>query len=123
MSGASAAISAAYACDLCGAEAGRIEARPDGARIAVTVTGVSGTMTVWRAADDLPRAEAAMRGGLRTLYDYDAEWASFYCPACARAYCRKHWRLEMQFEHDHLPGWYDFTYGTCPEGHRRIVDD
>lgn len=95
----------------------------DGARMAVTVTGVAGAMTVWLSPSDVPRAEAALHGGARALYEYNSEWASFYCPQCAGAYCREHWRLEMQFDDDGLPGWYDCTYGTCPVGHRRIVDD
>jgi len=24
---------------------------------------------------------------------------------------------------DDHPGWYDATYGTCPQGHRRKLDD
>ncbi len=123
MSDARVEMTATYACDLCGAEAGRVELRPDEARIAVTVTGVVGTMQVWLTPADAPHAAALLYGTVRELYDYDDEWASFYCPQCARVYCRKHWHIEVQFDDDGLPGWYDCTYGTCPQGHRRIVDD
>lgn len=42
-----------------------------------------------------------------------------YCPECGRVYCRDHYKLET--EHD--DGFYDCTRGTCPAGHRRMVDD
>ncbi|MBD3237808.1 MAG: hypothetical protein GF330_13985 [Candidatus Eisenbacteria bacterium] len=43
-----------------------------------------------------------------------------YCPKCDRVYCAEHWKLEDIWEDG---WWYDCTYGTCPEGHRRMVDD
>jgi hypothetical protein len=42
-----------------------------------------------------------------------------YCPACNKIYCSQHYMLEQEWDE----GFYDCTYGTCPEGHRRIVDD
>lgn len=42
-----------------------------------------------------------------------------YCPECDKAYCRKHVRTRVVMDH----GFYDCTYGTCPEGHERIIDD
>lgn len=42
-----------------------------------------------------------------------------YCPECDRIYCRGHYHLEEAWDE----GFYDCTYGTCPEGHRRMVDD
>ena len=42
-----------------------------------------------------------------------------YCPRCDKAYCRFHYDLSEEWDQ----GFYDCTYGTCPEGHRRIVDD
>ncbi|MBI5876178.1 MAG: hypothetical protein HZB53_00890 [Chloroflexi bacterium] len=124
MSRAHVEMTACYTCDLCGAEAGRIEMRPDGdARVAVTITGIVGVTQTWLAAADAPQVAVALYGTVRALYHYNDEWASFFCPECERIYCAKHWRTEVIFEDDPFPAWYDCTYGTCPEGHRRMVDD
>ncbi len=58
----------------------------------------------------------------KTLNALNTEWAPFYCPACEAAYCKDHWILQLQFDDDD-PGWYDCTYGTCPKGHRYMLDD
>ena len=52
--------------------------------------------------------EGRMQGGL------DA-----YCPACDKVYCRDDYDVEEQWDE----GFYDCSYGTCPEGHRRLIDD
>jgi hypothetical protein len=45
-----------------------------------------------------------------------------YCPECDKVYCRNHMRTEVVMDEDD-PGFYDCTYGTCPAGHRRMIDD
>lgn len=52
--------------------------------------------------------EERMQGGL------DA-----YCPTCDKVYCREHYDVEEEWDE----GFYDCSYGTCPEGHRRLIDD
>ena len=52
--------------------------------------------------------EKMMQGGL------DA-----YCPTCDKVYCREHYDAEEEWDE----GFYDCTYGTCPAGHRRLIDD
>ncbi len=42
-----------------------------------------------------------------------------YCPKCDAVYCQDHWLLRETFD----DGFYDCTYGTCPAGHTRMVDD
>lgn len=42
-----------------------------------------------------------------------------YCPKCDRIYCRSHYNVQVQWDE----GFYDCSYGTCPQGHRRLVDD
>jgi hypothetical protein len=42
-----------------------------------------------------------------------------YCPECDRVYCRQHYGAVEEFDE----GFYDCTYGTCPAGHRRMIDD
>ena len=45
---------------------------------------------------------------------------AFYCPNCDKCYCGDHWDTMPVYEAD---GWYDYTMGTCPKGHERMVDD
>ncbi|MBD3255042.1 MAG: hypothetical protein GF383_08105 [Candidatus Lokiarchaeota archaeon] len=42
-----------------------------------------------------------------------------YCPECDKVYCWEHYNAEEVFD----IGFYDCTYGICPKGHRRIIDD
>ena len=42
-----------------------------------------------------------------------------YCPDCNDIYCWEHYNPVEEFD----DGFYDCTYGTCPKGHRRIIDD
>lgn len=44
----------------------------------------------------------------------------FYCRECNKVYCEKHYLLWPIWEDS---GWYDYTLGTCPKGHERVVDD
>lgn len=47
------------------------------------------------------------------------EMAPFYCPECERTYCHADWNIYVVFDE----GFYDCTRGTCPAGHRHMVDD
>ncbi|MHA1195697.1 MAG: hypothetical protein ACTSRH_03190 [Promethearchaeota archaeon] len=42
-----------------------------------------------------------------------------YCPQCDKIYCRNHYNALEEWDE----GFYDYTEGTCPEGHTRIIDD
>lgn len=42
-----------------------------------------------------------------------------YCPECDRIYCRSHYNVQEEWDE----GFYDCSYGVCPQGHRRLVDD
>lgn len=55
------------------------------------------------------------------LHTLDPMWAPFYCPQCQRVYCVNHWHIMPRFDSDYA-GWYDGSHGTCPKGHRRLVD-
>ena len=54
-----------------------------------------------------------------SLHDHLPEGMDAYCPACKRVYCRAHYQTEETYDE----GFYDSTYGTCPAGHRRMIDD
>ncbi len=42
-----------------------------------------------------------------------------YCPDCDKVYCRLDYNVDEKWDE----GFYDCTYGTCPQGHRRLLDD
>jgi len=42
-----------------------------------------------------------------------------YCPDCDKIYCWEHYNAIEEFD----DGFYDYTQGTCPEGHSRMIDD
>lgn len=42
-----------------------------------------------------------------------------YCPDCNSVFCHGHYWLKEEWDE----GFYDCTYGICPHGHRRMVDD
>ncbi|MHA1489963.1 MAG: hypothetical protein ACTSRI_09935 [Promethearchaeota archaeon] len=51
--------------------------------------------------------------------NHDVEGLDAYCPECDKIYCRVHYNAREEFDE----GFYDCTYGTCPKGHERIIDD
>lgn len=42
-----------------------------------------------------------------------------YCPQCDKIYCHEHYNVVDIFD----DGFYDYAEGTCPKGHRRMIDD
>ena len=69
------------------------------------------------------RLAAALRAAdAEALMAIDADYAPFWCPTCAVAYCRDHLETWIVFD-DETPGWYDHTMGRCPAGHERMIDD
>ena len=42
-----------------------------------------------------------------------------YCPQCDKIYCWEHYNAREEYD----DGFYDCTYGECPNGHRRMIDD
>ncbi|MGH9226248.1 MAG: hypothetical protein ACRD2W_21225 [Acidimicrobiales bacterium] len=69
---------------------------------------------------DVDRAIAA--ADAVALHGLHPEFQPAWCPGCGASYCRAHWQLDVAGADDH-PGWYEATYGTCPDGHRRKLDD
>jgi hypothetical protein len=64
-------------------------------------------------------AQLIAAGAAAQLYQYDLEFAPCYCPPCDAHYCADHWQQEEVYD----DGFYDCTYGVCPRGHRRLIDD
>jgi len=56
------------------------------------------------------------------IQDYPTleEGIDAYCPDCDQIYCWSHYNAVEEWEDR---WWYDCTYGTCPEGHKRIIHD
>ena len=42
-----------------------------------------------------------------------------YCPQCDKIYCWEHYNATVEYD----DGFYDCTYGKCPKGHKRMIDD
>ncbi len=109
-----------FPCSLCGKPATTVQLTADGE---VVIDSLVCRITTRVAPGNEPRLRAILAArDARGLYALDAEWGSCFCPQCDRAYCADHWRFDVRYDDD-FPGWYDCTYGTCPAGHRHMVDD
>ncbi|MHA2399278.1 MAG: hypothetical protein ACXADU_10380 [Promethearchaeota archaeon] len=42
-----------------------------------------------------------------------------FCPECDKIYCWEHYNAKVEYD----DGFYDATYGECPQGHKRMIDD
>ncbi|MBA7516485.1 hypothetical protein ES705_08533 [subsurface metagenome] len=47
------------------------------------------------------------------------EGVDAYCPECDKIYCWEHYNAREEYD----DGFYDCTYGECPKGHKRMIDD
>ena len=56
---------------------------------------------------------------LNKIISINSEWVSFFCFDCDQPYCRDHWEIDVT----HDDTFYDASYGTCPKGHRKKLDD
>ena len=74
------------------------------------------------AAGLRPVADALVDEDAAALYQVDPLWAPFFCPECRASYCHEHWSMTVIFDEE-WTSWYDYTEGTCPRGHKRMVDD
>jgi len=50
---------------------------------------------------------------------HSPEGLDAYCPKCDEIYCWEHYNAREEYD----DGFYDCTYGECPNGHRRMIDD
>jgi hypothetical protein len=125
-------VECVFRCSLCGKVAATITLIPPNVRHADVLQPGVATLVI---ADFIGRSreqvggaqEEPLRAALKeknaaALYELQHLWAPFYCPQCQRSYCIHHWTVVDNFDED-FPGFYDSTTGTCPEGHRRKVDD
>ncbi|MFX1344447.1 MAG: hypothetical protein ACFFBC_11010 [Promethearchaeota archaeon] len=50
---------------------------------------------------------------------HSSEGVDAYCPECDKLYCWEHYNAKEEYD----DGFYDCTYGECPKGHKRMIDD
>jgi hypothetical protein len=50
---------------------------------------------------------------------HSPEGVDAYCPDCDKIYCWEHYNAWEEYD----DGFYDCTYGICPKGHKRMIDD
>jgi hypothetical protein len=60
---------------------------------------------------------SGVHGFMKQYHGY--EGLDAYCPECDKIYCWEHYNATEEWDE----GFYDCTYGTCPHGHRRMIDD
>jgi hypothetical protein len=73
--------------------------------------------------EQFAKVQAALeRNDFPALRRMDDACAPSYCQDCDCHYCGDHWYTRVQMADDY-PGFYDCTYGTCPQGHSQILDD
>lgn len=80
--------------------------------------------TAWHAADAaaLDAVQALIQAGPTDpieLRRISQDLAPFYCPDCELNYCSDDWNAHVLVDE----GFYDCTMGTCPNGHRHMLDD
>jgi len=68
----------------------------------------------WLASEDLNSVHRYFENDLDIDGGLDA-----YCPECDRIYCHAHYNMRQEWDE----GFYDCCYGTCPQGHHRMIDD
>jgi hypothetical protein len=84
-------------------------------------TDFMGSLTRFGDPSELVRLfEAACAGDFATARAIDVDFAAFHCRACDADYCDTCWRLSPPVFDE---GFYDYTLGTCPQGHEQVVDD
>ena len=76
------------------------------------------THWILRNADELRHALAD--GSVEELAAINPEYVNFWCRECRAVYCTDHWQPIKPTRDE---GFYDLTYGTCPQGHRVVLDD
>jgi hypothetical protein len=103
---------ASFTCQLCGKEAGSIAVIDnDHVRLhGLNDRTESANSSAFKAIDN---------SDARALYLLNEEYVTLYCPRCDCFYCKEHWNIRILLD----DGFYDATYGECPAGHERRMDD
>jgi len=114
-------------CDVCGKTAITLKQGIFLGNVGFVYTGITHETTL--PMEEMPKVfDFLGKEAVGDLHNYLHEhldiWEGLdaYCPECDKIYCREHMKMEVVMDEDD-PGFYDCTYGTCPNGHRRMIDD
>jgi hypothetical protein len=130
------AAAASFRCAACGEMAGVVKVARAGTTIdmgpplgretydrdAIVVDYFLGTASKFADAATLDAVQEVVASATPdpvALRRIDWELTPFYCPDCDLNYCRADWETFPIFDE----GFYDYTIGICPSGHRHTVDD
>lgn len=105
-----------FVCRACSKSAGKVQVRPG----EILIWGPLSLGAAINAGDEERLLAAVAAGDARALYAVNPEFAPFFCPRCNSCYCADHWEQQDDFEED---GWFDCVRGTCPRGHKRMLQD
>lgn len=119
--------SAGFHCAICDSLAGTVELLPPGhadglgkGTATIFLKDFIGTEKVVVSDEQSAAVNAALsKGDPAALYQVERLWAPFYCPTCAAVYCLKHWVVIPQYDEE----FFDCSYGWCPKGHKRMLED
>jgi hypothetical protein len=116
-------------CDCCGRAAAEFALLPASAegeglfhdRDRLERTDFMGTVTKLGGGEELAALfEAIRRGDYETARQFDVDYVAYHCWECGKNYCQACWSVGPPVFDE---GFYDYTMGTCPEGHEQMVDD
>ena len=118
---------ASFHCALCNRLAGTVELLPAGHPEALGTDTNSiflkdfiGTERVVLSNEQSQGIHAALtQNDAAALHKVERLFAPFYCPTCACVYCRRHWVVVPEYDE----GFFDCSYGWCPKGHKRLLED
>lgn len=100
---------------------GTVKAGAASTRDRLERTDFMGSLTRFGSPTELAQLfEAVCNGHYAAARDIDTDFVSFHCRVCAAVYCDTCWRLSVPVFDE---GFYDYTLGTCPQGHEQMVDD
>ena len=106
-------------CDLCDREIVRLAVRDDCLVVASPLRRIGMDGEELRGRDPAALLRAKPPALHQALMDASRDGLDFYCPDCDQMICEDHYHLRPVWD----DGFYDYTLGTCPAGHQRIVDD
>jgi len=81
-----------------------------------TSLGLASAETIFPLLDQNRVADVHEFTRTHNLLEYGLD---AFCPECDRVYCGDHYRVEEEWDE----GFYDCAYATCPQGHRRLIND
>lgn len=111
-------------CAVCGRTAARIRVGEIFEKTALVYEGITKTTELRNLAPGevfalLDRGDLAALHSLAKARNAMEDGLDAYCPDCDRIYCKTHYNVRVEMD----GAFYDCSYGECPEGHKRVIDD